>query len=139
MARVLIIEDHPPDVYLLREAFRRSGISVDLVHIDNGSAAQVYLSSCGPDELPDLIFLDLNLPKLRGMELLRLIREGPELKNVPVAVLTSSDSNKDREDAYQRGANLFITKPAAHAEFFSVIAGAVRQLLPDAAHGLLAD
>ena len=139
MARVLIIEDHPPDVYLMQEAFRRSGLSVELMHLDNGSAALTYLSSCGKSELPDLIFLDLNLPKLRGLELLRLIREESELKNVPVAVLTSSNSNKDREDAYRRGANLFITKPAAHSEFFSVIAGAARQLLSDATRGHFAD
>jgi CheY-like chemotaxis protein len=79
--------------------------------------------------VPDLIFLDLNLPKADGLELLRLIRTWPHLAKVPVAVLTSSSAPEDKERAYQLGANLFITKPAGLAEFLAAIGGAATELL----------
>jgi CheY-like chemotaxis protein len=129
MARVLIVEDHAPDVYLVREALRASGVAFELTHVNDGSAARIYLIDVTSDGVPDLIFLDLNLPKADGLELLRMIRTRPHLAKVPVAVLTSSSSPEDRERAYQLGANLFITKPAGLSEFLATIGGAAAQLL----------
>jgi chemotaxis family two-component system response regulator Rcp1 len=129
MSRVLIVEDHVPDVYLVKEALRASGLSFELTHVNDGNAARVYLIDVTSGGIPDLIFLDLNLPKADGMELLRMIRTWPHLAHVPVAVLTSSSSPADKEKAYQLGANLFITKPSQLSEFLATIGGAARQLL----------
>jgi len=126
MARVLIIEDHTPDVYLVKEALRASGVAFELVHVSDGNAALGYVSSGG---IPDLIFLDLNLPKADGLDLLKMIRTKPHLAAVPVAILTSSSSPVDRERAYGLGANLFITKPAGLSEFLAEVGNAAKQLL----------
>ncbi len=132
MAQVLIIEDHIPDVYLVKEALRSSGVIFELVHVDDGNAARLYVSSGG---VPDLIFLDLNLPKADGLELLRMIRTRPHLAGVPVAILTSSSSPEDRERAYRLGANLFITKPAGLSEFLAEVGSAAKRLLTPEAGG----
>lgn len=129
MARVLIVEDHAPDVYLVKEALRKSGVAFELTHVNDGNAARIYLIDVTSGGVPDLIFLDLNLPKADGLELLRMIRTWPHLAKVPVAVLTSSSSPEDQERAYQLGANLFITKPAGLSEFLATIGGAATQLL----------
>ncbi len=129
MARILIIEDHAPDVYLVKEALRESGVSFELTQVNDGNAARIYLVEQTSGGIPDLIFLDLNLPKANGMELLRMIRSWPHLAHVPVAVLTSSNSPQDRENAYRLGANLFITKPAGLPEFLSAVGGAAKTLL----------
>jgi CheY-like chemotaxis protein len=129
MARILIIEDHAPDVYLVKEALRESGVSFELTQVNDGSAARVYLVEATSGGIPDLIFLDLNLPKANGLELLRMIRSWPHLAHVPVAVLTSSNSPQDKENAYRLGANLFITKPAGLSEFLSAVGGAAKKLL----------
>lgn len=129
MSRILIIEDHGPDVYLVKEALRSSGVEFELTHVNDGNAARVYLIEAASGGTPDLIFLDLNLPKTDGLELLRLIRTRPHLADVPVAVLTSSNSPADREKAVQLGADLFITKPAGLIEFLSTVGDAAKQLL----------
>ena len=129
MARILIIEDHAPDVYLVKEALRASRVTFELIHLGDGSAARAYLTDVPSAGVPDLIFLDLNIPKADGLELLRMIRSWPHLAHVPVAVITSSCSPKDKEEAYRQGANLFITKPAGLSEFLAVIGGAAKHLL----------
>src|SRR5471032_2358082 len=97
MSRILIIEDHAPDVYLVKEALRSSGVEFELTHVNDGKAAREYLIEATSGGFPDLIFLDLNLPKTDGLELLGLIRTWPHLAHVPVAVLTSSNSPADKE------------------------------------------
>jgi CheY-like chemotaxis protein len=129
MARVLIVEDHVPDVYLVKEALRMTGLPIELIHVNDGTAARIYLIDVTTGGVPDLIFLDLNLPKSDGLEILRMIRTWPHLAKVPVAVLTSSSSPLDKERAFQLGANMFITKPSGLSEFLSQIGGAATQLL----------
>ena len=129
MARILIIEDHAPDVYLVKEALRASGVPFELTQLNDGNAARVYLIEATSGGIPDLIFLDLNLPKANGLELLRMIRSWPHLAHVPVALLTSSSAPQDKENAYRLGANLFITKPSGLSEFLNEVGGAAKQLL----------
>jgi CheY-like chemotaxis protein len=133
MIRVLLIEDHPPDVYLMKHALEITGMTVEVTHIDDGQSAKAHLRNYAAGETPDIIFLDLNLPKVSGLELLRIIRMQHFLSAVPVAVLTSSSSPKDRNDAYRYGANLCITKPAGYVQFVNTVAGAARELLGNAA------
>jgi len=129
MARILIVEDHAPDVFLVREALRSSGVNFELTQIDDGNAARVYLTDAAGGSVPDLIFLDINLPKVNGLEILRMIRTWPHLAQVPVAILTSSSSPEDKEKAYRFGANLYITKPTGLSEFLAIVGGAAKQLL----------
>jgi chemotaxis family two-component system response regulator Rcp1 len=129
MVRVLIVEDHAPDVYLVKEALRASGVRFELTQINDGNAARLYLIDATAGGVPDLIFLDINLPKADGLEILRMIRTWPHLAHVPVAILTSSNSPEDLEKAYRFGANLYITKPVGLSEFLSTVGGAAKQLL----------
>jgi CheY-like chemotaxis protein len=129
MARILIVEDHAPDVYLVKEALRSSGVAFELTQINDGNAARVYLIEVTSGSVPDLIFLDINIPKADGLEILRMIRTRPHLAQVPVAILTSSSSPEDKERAYRFGANLYITKPTGLSEFLSAVGGAAKQLL----------
>ncbi|HLK19635.1 MAG TPA: response regulator [Bryobacteraceae bacterium] len=135
MARVLIVEDHAPDVYLVKEALRASGISFELTQINDGNAARIYLIDATAGGVPDLIFLDINLPKADGLEILRMIRSWPHLAHVPVAILTSSSSPEDKDKAYRLGANLYITKPVGLSEFLSAVGSAAKQLLTEHAAG----
>lgn len=111
---------------MVKEALRASGVAFELVHASDGTEALGYVSSGG---VPDLIFLDLNLPKADGLDLLKMIRTRPHLAEVPVAILTSSSSPVDRERAYGLGANLFITKPAGLSEFLAEVGSAAKRLL----------
>lgn len=115
MVRILVAEDNPADIYLLREALSLAANDVDLLVVSDGEEALEYVQRQGrfPDAIvPDLVVLDLNLPKSDGSDVLRCIRETPIYAGVPVVVLTSSDSPRDRKLVEALGANCFITKPS---------------------------
>jgi CheY-like chemotaxis protein len=116
-ACILLAEDNPADVYLIREAIvkYRDASELQLVVVSDGEQAIDFILQRGPfadASQPDLIILDLNLPKSDGVDVLRLIREQNHLKNVPVVILTSSDSPNDRTVTENLGADTFITKPS---------------------------
>jgi chemotaxis family two-component system response regulator Rcp1 len=118
-ARILLGEDNPADVYLIRQALEENGIHYKLtVAVHGGEILEVVTSS--GSEIPDLIVLDLNLPRHEGLEILKFIRESPELERVPVVILTSSDSPKDRLAASQLGASCYIRKPSNLDEFMDI-------------------
>jgi two-component system, chemotaxis family, response regulator Rcp1 len=113
--RILVAEDNPADVYLLKEAFSLQGADVDLIVVGDGEQALEYVQNEGRTReapIPDLIILDLNLPKSDGSDVLRCIRENRAYVGVPVVVLTSSDSPRDRKSVESLGASCFITKPS---------------------------
>lgn len=123
MAQIFVAEDNPADVYLLDQALRESRIDFHMEVASDGNQALSYFRREGrfanaPD--PSLILLDLNLPLYDGVELLDCIRSDERLKGVPVVVLTSSDSPKDRRTALDRGANHYIRKPSTLAEFMAI-------------------
>lgn len=114
---ILLAEDNPADVYLLREAISKHNSlnNLNVVVVTDGEQAIDYIlhrrrfaEACRPD----LIILDLNLPKSDGVDVLRCVRMQPDLCRVPVIVLTSSDSATDRSVTAQLGADKFITKPS---------------------------
>jgi chemotaxis family two-component system response regulator Rcp1 len=118
-AQILLGEDNPADVYLIRQALEEHGIHYNLkVAVHGGEILDVVTSK--PAEIPDLIVLDLNLPRHEGLEILKLIRESPELGRVPVVILTSSDSPKDRLAASALGADCYIRKPSNLDEFMDI-------------------
>lgn len=125
--RVVLVEDNPGDVFLIQEALREKGLHFELVHYPDGEEAWQAMTSA--DALPDLILLDLNLPKIEGVNLLRQIHGHARLAGVPVAVLTSSQSPQDEQQAMQYGAARFIRKSATLDEFLEGVGGAVVDIL----------
>jgi CheY-like chemotaxis protein len=130
--RVLIIEDNPADVHLIREALTEQRVACELEAIDDGELAMAHLNAidAGKQSPPDAVLLDLNLPKVTGDMLLQRMRQSRMLQGVPIIVLTSSDSPGDRGQAEQFGASAYIRKPSNLDEFMA-IGEVVRQALPD--------
>jgi CheY-like chemotaxis protein len=128
--RILLIEDHEPDVFLVKETLKTSDIACELTQLKDGEEARAYLWGVASAEVaPDLILLDLNVPKLEGLELLKIIRGRPCLAAIPVMVLTSSREPNDQDRAHRQGANVYVTKPISFHEFVRVVGTAVTHLL----------
>jgi CheY-like chemotaxis protein len=114
---ILMVEDRPADVLLIRRAFGKANIRNPLQVIGNGEDAIAYLAGTGAftdrdaSPLPCLILLDLKLPRKSGLEVLSWLRAQPELKRLPVIVLTSSKETSDVNRAYELGANSYLVKP----------------------------
>ena len=121
---VLLVEDSPGDVRLTREAFKDAKVHINLHVATDGAKAMVFLNREGEHAnapRPDLILLDLNLPKKDGREVLAEIKESPTLKSIPVVVLTTSSSEADILRSYQLHANCYITKPVGLEGFLTVV------------------
>jgi two-component system response regulator len=112
-----LIEDNPSDVDLTRRALEKSRISNELVVAEDGEAALEYLWREGPNELPALTLLDLNLPKLSGLEVLQRIRGDARTRRLPVVILTSSKEEQDLAAGYDLGVNSYIRKPVDFKQF----------------------
>lgn len=121
---VLLVEDSPGDVRLTREAFKDAKVHINLHVASDGAKAMAFLKREGEyasASRPDLILLDLNLPKKDGREVLAEIKEDPTLKTIPVVVLTTSSSEADILRSYQLHANCYITKPLGLEGFLTVV------------------
>lgn len=121
---VLLVEDSPADARLTQEAFREGKIANNLTVITDGELAMQYLKQEGPyakAERPDLVLLDLNLPKLDGREVLRRIKTDPDLKTIPVVILTTSEAEQDIIKAYEYHANCYIRKPVDLPRFLEIV------------------
>lgn len=116
--RILLAEDNDGDVFLVRRALEKRSISHELVVAHNGEQALAWLE--GQGLAPDLILLDLNLPRLDGAQLLSHIRKSDCYSRTPVIILTSSDSPKDRQEALELGANLYFRKPTDLKSFMDL-------------------
>lgn len=123
MKTVLLVEDSEDDLFLIKMACKRTGIPHHLQFVTDGEAAIQYLEGTGDyadravHPLPDLVFLDIKLPKRDGHEVLKWIRARPALKNLPVVMLTSSSHAVDVERAYELGVTSYLRKIASQAEF----------------------
>ncbi|MET1254759.1 response regulator [Aliikangiella maris] len=121
---ILLIEDNPGDVELTRESLNGSKIKNSLNVIMDGEEALDYLFQRGQYDLaklPDLILLDLNLPKVSGREILKEIKSDAARSSIPIIVLSSSEAASDIQRSYQLHANCFVTKPVCLADFLTVI------------------
>ena len=107
---VLLVEDDPGDVVLIEEAFEHNKVRNSLKIVGDGVEAMDYLRAPGSTR-PDLVLLDLNLPRKDGREVLAEIKSDPELRSIPVVVLTTSKAEEDIYRTYDLGVNSFITKP----------------------------
>jgi two-component system, response regulator len=127
---ILLVEDNPRDVELTRRALQKSNISNGLTVAEDGVEALKYFfgedgkSGCASEDLPIVVLLDLKLPRVDGLEVLRRMRAEAKTKLVPVVVLTSSNEEMDIVTSYNLGANSFVRKPVKFSEF----AEAIRQL-----------
>ena len=130
-ARIVVVEDNYADVILMKKAFTENDIDVELIHFEDGDLA---LAALGDLQVrPNLILLDMNLPRVGGLEVLHAIKLMPELAHVPVAMVTSSRSPQDRALALKEGALRYIQKPASLDEFLSEVGGGVKELLNQSA------
>jgi two-component system response regulator len=120
---IFLVEDNPDDVDLTRRAFRKSNVTNEVIVARNGQEALDYLFAQGDqigtslNALPEVVLLDLNLPKIDGLEVLRQIRAHERTRRLPVVVLTSSNEERDVLSSYDLGANSFIRKPIDYKQF----------------------
>jgi two-component system, response regulator len=127
---ILLVEDNPDDEALTIRALEKNKITNDVFVAHDGAEALDYLFGRGTHQgrdtavLPQLVLLDLKLPKVDGLDVLQAIRADPRTKRLPVVILTSSKEERDLLDGYERGANSYVRKPVDFTEF----ADAVRQL-----------
>jgi two-component system response regulator len=122
---ILLVEDNPDDVDLTRRAFQRANVLNELVVANDGVAAFDYLFEPGPDgalrPLPQLILLDLKLPRIDGLQVLERIRHEERTRILPVVILTSSREERDLVAGYKNGANSYVRKPVDFTEFMSAV------------------
>jgi|SRR5688572_15403702 CheY-like chemotaxis protein len=116
---VLLVEDDPDDVELMQQALADNEVRYSLQLINQGDMVIPYLDSC--KKFPDVVILDLNIPKLHGREVLKKIRESLNYTTLPVAILTTASSNMERESCLALGADAFITKPSSVQGFNNMV------------------
>lgn len=121
--RILLVEDSPSDVRLIREALKDTPVPVNLTIARDGVEATdlLHQTEKGLFSRPDLILLDLNLPRKNGREVLAEVKSSPNLRQIPVLVMTSSRNDDDVSDVYALNANCFITKPGDLDEYQNVV------------------
>ena len=121
---ILMVEDNPGDVRLTREALKDHKVWIELHVVEDGVAALDYLYRRTPHEnapRPDVVLLDLNLPKKDGREVLAAIKSDDELKTIPVVILTTSQAEEDVIRAYRLCANCYVTKPVDFEQFTRIV------------------
>ena len=121
---ILVVEDNPGDARLLQEALNEGSIRNSMNVVEDGEQALLYLNQLGKfcqAPRPDLIFLDLNLPRKDGREVLAEIKADTKLKQIPIVILTTSDAEQDVIRAYNLHANCYVRKPVDLEAFFSTV------------------
>ena len=124
---ILLVEDNPGDVLITLRALKKGNICNEVVVAEDGAEALDYLFHTGKyahlkkDDLPQVILLDLNMPKVNGMEVLQRLRADKKTKLIPVVVLTTSHEEKDVVESYNLGANSYIVKPVDFDKFTAAV------------------
>jgi two-component system, response regulator len=129
MLDIILVEDNPADVELTLDALKENNLANRVKVLKDGQEAVDYIfktgkyKDCGMCDSPKLILLDLNLPKIDGLEILRRIRSDERTRMIPVVVLTSSLADKDRIESYKLGVNSYIVKPVGFDNFSQAVVG----------------
>ncbi len=126
LKKILLVEDNPKDLELTLAALDRSQLANEVVTARDGAEALDWLICRGPHEGrvsgdPAVVLLDLKLPKIDGLEVLEQIKSSPDLKHIPVVMLTASREESDMVRSYKLGVNAFVVKPVGFQEFFKAI------------------
>ncbi len=129
LVEILLVEDNPGDVRLTQEAFKETNILNHLNVVGDGVDAMAFLRTEGgyTDVVrPDIVLLDLNLPRKSGRDVLEEIKGDPALRNIPIVILTTSRAEQDVLNAYEHHANCYITKPVGFEQFVEIV-GSISQ------------
>jgi two-component system, response regulator len=124
---IMLVEDNPDDEALTMRALKQRGVANEVVIAHDGAEALDYLLGTGPHEgrdlreQPQVVLLDLKLPKIDGLQVLQRLRADERTRTLPVVVLTSSDEDRDLENCYQCGANSYVRKPVVFAQFADAV------------------
>lgn len=127
LIRILLAEDNPDDVLIMKKAFRESGIINQLFVVRDGEEALEFLRHEGryqdptTSPTPGLILLDINMPKLNGLEVLERVKQDPALRRIPAVMLTSSRRGEDVIKSYENGCNSFLQKPVEFERFVEMV------------------
>jgi two-component system response regulator len=127
-AQILVVEDDADDLELTLRALRKHRLGDRVAVVRDGAEAIAYLFGTGPyqdrakEDKPRVVLLDLNLPRLNGLEVLRRIRTDERTRNIPVVVLTSSSERSDLDECYRSGTNSYVVKPVESSEFENAVA-----------------
>lgn len=120
-AEILLVEDNPNDAELAIRALKKNNLANKLLHLQDGEAALDYLFN-EKNRMPKLILLDLKMPKVDGIEVLRRLKSDEQKRVIPVVVLTSSKEDRDIVESYKLGVNAYIVKPVDFDQFVSAVA-----------------
>ncbi len=127
---IVIADDDADDREILRDAFASNNDVAEYIFLENGDDLLKHLESCTPDNLPSIILLDLNMPGKDGREALKEIKTNVRFRHIPTLIFTTSSSHRDRETAYNLGANCFITKPDTFNKLISLTDDITKLWLP---------
>ena len=123
---ILLVEDDLDDVELMAQSLKDNAIAHEMETISQGDKVVPYLEAC--DTLPDIVILDLNLPKLHGREILARLKTSTRLGVLPVAILTTASSQQEKDQCFKLGADVFITKPSTIKGFDEMVASIIQVL-----------
>jgi|SRR6478609_4604116 len=114
---ILLVEDNESDELLTIKALKKAEVKNEIVVARDGEAALAHLEQCAIQDLPQLVILDLNIPKIDGIDVLNAIRTNSKTKMLPIVILTSSKDQRDIEKAYELNVNAYVQKPVSYNEF----------------------
>ena len=124
--KILLVEDEPADAHLVRMAFKEGHVLADIDHVQDGVEGFAYLRGEPPfsaGQRPDIILLDLNMPRMDGRQFLQQIKADEDLRSIPILVLTTSDAERDLVASYTQGAAGYIVKPLEVDDFIRIVRG----------------
>ena len=123
---IFIVDDDPDDRQLILDAFLENNSAIDYVFIEDGLQLMETLHSTEPENYPALILLDLNMPGMMGLHVLKEIRENKDFSHIPTIILTTSSFSYDETSSYKLGASCFLKKPQSYKELLEISASIIR-------------
>jgi two-component system response regulator len=121
IVEILLVEDNPDDAELTIRALKKHNLANNLLHLQDGEEALDFIFSSEPNSLPKIILLDIKMPKVDGIEVLRKIKSDENRRIIPIVVLTSSKEERDIIETYKLGVNAYIVKPVEFEKFVSAV------------------